>query len=74
MNVIGSPGIDKADFEMMSLAISAINGCGMCMDAHVHEITKVGISKQGVQSCIRIAAVINAAAQASVIDDVDRID
>jgi alkyl hydroperoxide reductase subunit D len=70
MNIIGSPGIDKADFEMMSLAISAINGCGMCMDAHVHEITKAGISKQGVQSCIRISAVINAAAQASVIEDI----
>jgi alkyl hydroperoxide reductase subunit D len=70
MNVIGSPGIDKTDFEMMSLAISAINGCGMCMDAHVHEITKAGISKQGVQSCIRISAVINAAAQASVIEDI----
>jgi alkyl hydroperoxide reductase subunit D len=54
----------------MSLAISAINGCGMCMDAHVHEITKAGISKQGVQSCIRISAVINAAAQASVIEDI----
>lgn len=64
MNVIGSPGIDKADFELMSLAVSAINGCGMCMDAHVHEVTKAGISKQGVQSCIRIASVINATAQA----------
>ena len=70
MNVIGSPGIDKADFEMMSLAVSAITGCGMCMDAHVHEVTKAGISKLGVQSCIRIASVINAAAQASVIDEI----
>ncbi|MCC7260338.1 MAG: carboxymuconolactone decarboxylase family protein [Alphaproteobacteria bacterium] len=67
MNVIGSPGIDRADFEMMSLAVSAINGCGMCMDAHVHEVTKAGISRQGVQSCIRIAAVIAAAAQGCVI-------
>jgi lipoyl-dependent peroxiredoxin subunit D len=63
MNVIGSPGIDKVDFELMSLAISAINGCGMCMDAHVHEVIKGGVSKTGVQSCIRIGAVINAAAQ-----------
>ncbi len=63
MNVIGSPGVDKVDFELMSLAVSSINGCGMCMDAHVHEVTKAGISKQGVHSCIRIAAVINAAAQ-----------
>jgi alkyl hydroperoxide reductase subunit D len=64
MNVIGKPGIEKVDFEMMSLAVSAINGCGMCIDAHVHEVVKAGISKQAVQSVIRIAAVVNAAAQA----------
>lgn len=68
MNVIGNPGIAKVDFELYSLAVSAINGCGMCMDAHVHEIIKGGVSKNGIQSCIRIAAVVNAAAQALVID------
>src|ERR1700735_274972 len=72
MNVIGSPGIEKVDFELYSLAVSAINGCGMCMDAHVHEITKGGISKTGVQSCIRIAAVINALAQAVAIGDIEK--
>ncbi len=35
MNVIGATGIDKIDFELFSLAVSAINGCGMCIDAHV---------------------------------------
>lgn len=69
MNVIGKPGIDKIDFELMSLAVSAINGCGMCIDAHVHEVTKGGISKQGVQSTIRIAAILNAAAQALIIGE-----
>ena len=34
MNVIGAPGIDKADFELFSLAVSAINGCGSCIDSH----------------------------------------
>lgn len=68
MNVIGSPGVAKVDFELMSLAVSAINGCGMCMDAHVHEVTKAGVSKTGVQSAIRIASVVNAAAQALEID------
>ncbi|MFZ4762211.1 MAG: carboxymuconolactone decarboxylase family protein [Alphaproteobacteria bacterium] len=66
MNVIAAPGIAKVDFELFSLAVSAINGCGMCMEAHVHEVIKAGISKQGVQSAIRIAAVINAAAQGLV--------
>ena len=66
MNIIGSPGIPKVDFELYSLAVSAINGCGMCMEAHVHEVVKGGISKLGIQSAIRIAAVINATAQALV--------
>lgn len=68
MNVIGNPGIEKVDFELMSLAVSAINGCGMCMDAHVNEVVKAGISKQGVQSTIRIASVLNATAQALLLD------
>lgn len=67
MNIIGNPGIAKVDFELYSLAVSAINGCGMCMEAHVHEVIKAGISKLGVQSSIRIAAVVNAAAQAEFL-------
>lgn len=67
MNVIGQPGIDKIDFELYSLAISAINGCGMCMDAHVNQVLPHGISKAGVQQSIKIASVINAAAQALAI-------
>ena len=67
MNVIGSPGVEKVDFELMSLAVSAINGCGMCIDAHVNVVAKDGVSKLGIQSSIRIAAVINAAAQAQNI-------
>jgi alkyl hydroperoxide reductase subunit D len=64
MNVIGNPGIPKADFELFSLAVSAINGCGRCMEAHLHEVVKGGISKVGVHSAVRIASVVNAAAQA----------
>ena len=71
MNVIGAPGIPKVDFELYSLAVSAINGCGMCMDAHVAEVKKAEISKTGVQSTIRIAAVINAAAQGLTVADTE---
>jgi lipoyl-dependent peroxiredoxin subunit D len=67
MNVIGNPGIAKLDFELYSLAVSAINGCGMCMDAHVHEVIKAGLTKLGVQSAIRIASVVNAAAMAEFL-------
>ena len=71
MNIIGNPGIDKVDFELMSLAVSAINGCGMCMEAHVAEVTKGGINRTGVQSAIRIGAVVNAAAQSLDIAALD---
>ncbi len=67
MNIIGNPGVDKVDFELASLAVSAINGCGMCIDAHVREVEKAGITKQGIQSTVRIAAVLNATAQAIII-------
>jgi alkyl hydroperoxide reductase subunit D len=64
MNVIGNPGIDKIDFELSCLAVSAINGCGMCIDAHINELTKAGVSKLGIQSAIRIASVLNAVSTA----------
>lgn len=68
MNAMANPGIEKVDFELMALAVSAFNGCGMCMDAHTKELVKRGVSKPGVQSAIRIAAVLNAAAQTLVIE------
>ena len=61
MNVIGNPGVDKADFELWSLAVSAINGCGMCLDAHEKELRKHGLTTEQIQAAIRIAAVVNAA-------------
>jgi len=67
MTVIGKPGVAKVDFELMSLAVSMVNNCAMCMQSHVHEVAKQGISKTGIQSVARIAAVISAAAQAMVI-------
>jgi len=67
MNIIGKPGVPKVDFELMSLAVSALSGCGMCINAHVAEVRKAGISNEGIQSTVRIAAVLNATAQALAI-------
>ena len=64
MNSMTNSGVDKTDFELYSLAVSAINGCGMCLDSHEKQLLKTGVSKEGVQSTLRIAAVINAGAQA----------
>jgi alkyl hydroperoxide reductase subunit D len=64
MTIIGRPGIEKVNFELYSLAVSAITGCGMCINAHIHEVRKGGVEDLGIQSAIRIAAVTHAAAQA----------
>lgn len=61
MNIIGNPGVDKMDFELWSLAVSAINACGMCIDAHEAQLLQHGVSKEQVQTAVRIAATIHAA-------------
>ncbi len=62
MNVIGTPGVDKVDFELWSLAVSAVNGCGMCLDSHEKVVRKAGLSADQVQAALRIASAVNAAA------------
>ena len=60
MNVIGNPGVDKADFELWSLAVSAINGCGKCIDAHDKVLRDAGVSEDAIQTAARFAAIIQA--------------
>ena len=62
MNVIGAPGIDKADFELFCLAVSAQNGCGMCIDAHEKVLKGHGVPADVIQSAARFASVMTAAA------------
>jgi alkyl hydroperoxide reductase subunit D len=63
MNVIGSPGIAKADFELLALAVSAINGCGSCVASHERQLRQHGLSREAVQSVVRIAATVHAVAR-----------
>ena len=62
MNAIGTHGIDKDDFELFSLAVSAMNGCGMCIDSHERVLNQHGVKAETVQSAARIAAVVKAVA------------
>lgn len=61
MNFIGKPGVDKPDFELACLAVSAIAGCGVCINSHVNEALKAGLPIEASHSAIRIAATIQAA-------------
>ena len=62
MNFIGSPGIEKDDFELFSLAVSAMNGCGMCIDSHEKVLQQHGMKAETIQAGARIAAVMKAVA------------
>jgi len=60
MNILTHPGVDKVDFELWSLAVSAVNGCGLCMDSHEKVLRSHGVSAIQVQVALRIAATVNA--------------
>lgn len=62
MNVIANPGVERADFELCSLAVSAINGCGKCVASHERQLRQHGLGREAVQSAVRIASVIHAVA------------
>ncbi|KAK0360265.1 hypothetical protein LTR94_027979 [Friedmanniomyces endolithicus] len=63
MNVIANPGVDKLDFELWSTAVSAINGCGACLDAHEGELRKHAVPNVQIQAALRIGAVVHAASR-----------
>lgn len=63
MNGMKSSGVETVDFELMSMAVSAINGCGMCMKSHNQTLLKHGVSAEAIQSAVRIAAVIHSVAR-----------
>lgn len=60
MQAIGNHGIESIDFELMALAISAVNGCGRCMDSHEKVLKQKGVSAEIIQETIKFAAVLHA--------------
>jgi lipoyl-dependent peroxiredoxin subunit D len=64
MNWIAKPLASKADFELFSLAVSAINGCEMCIRSHEQVIVDHGLSDEQIHDAVRIASTMQAAAVA----------
>jgi len=58
MSIMMNPVLGKEFFELMSLAISALNGCEMCVNAHEESILKVGSSQARVYDAVRLAAIV----------------
>lgn len=60
MNVLRTHGVDHVDFELWSLAVSAINGCGKCVDSHEKVVRDKGISEELILAIVRLASVVHA--------------
>jgi alkyl hydroperoxide reductase subunit D len=56
-----NPGVNVTDFELWSLTVSAIHGCGACLNAHETALRQRGVCALQVQAALRIASVMAAA-------------
>jgi len=57
MNSLSRPALGKERFEMLALAVSVVNGCEMCVNAHEQELLKLGTSREKLHDLARLAAV-----------------
>jgi lipoyl-dependent peroxiredoxin subunit D len=60
MNAMRTRGIEPLDFELLGIAVTAINGCGKCVDAHEKIVREKGASEETILAVVRIASVIHA--------------
>ncbi|MGB9074650.1 MAG: carboxymuconolactone decarboxylase family protein [Terriglobales bacterium] len=59
MNLLRTHGIDPVDFELWCTAVSAINGCGACVDSHEQVIRNKGLSEESILAAVRLASVVH---------------
>jgi AhpD family alkylhydroperoxidase len=63
-NYSGAVEDDHADFELWSLVVSAINGCGKCVSSHETVLLEKGVGEEQIIAGVRIAAVVHGTAVA----------
>lgn len=58
MSIMANPVMGKEFFELVSLVISAVNGCSLCVTSHEAALLKHGTEKQRIHDAVRLGAVI----------------
>jgi alkyl hydroperoxide reductase subunit D len=58
MSIMMNPVCGKEFFELVSLALSAVNGCEMCVRSHEESVLRHGSSEGRVFEAVKLAAVI----------------
>jgi alkyl hydroperoxide reductase subunit D len=62
MQRMARPATSPAEFELMSLACAALAGCQYCLESHEAKLVEQGTGEEACHDCVRIAAVMSAAA------------
>lgn len=71
MTRLAKPATSQLEFELFSLAVSAINGCETCVRAHEAAVINGGLSEEAVHDAVRIAAVVQSAAVALEVSSLE---
>jgi lipoyl-dependent peroxiredoxin subunit D len=58
MNIMARPVNGKEFFELASLAVSAVNGCEMCVKSHEASLIELGAKEERIFEAVRLASVI----------------
>lgn len=66
MTALGAPPIPKGPFELLCLAVSAINGCEQCVASHVKSASE-HVSLEWIHESIRIAAIVKSGSVAALL-------
>jgi len=58
MNIMMNPVLGKEFFELVSLVVSSLNGCEMCVASHEQSVLHNGGSEQRIFEAVKLGAVI----------------
>ena len=62
MSIMMNPVLGKEFFELMSLAVSSLNGCELCVNSHEASLTGLGSSQARIYDAVRLAAIVKSVA------------
>lgn len=58
MSIMANPVMGKEAFELISLVISAVNGCEMCVNSHESKLIKEGTPEIKILEAVKLGAII----------------
>ena len=58
MNVMMNPVLGREFFELLSLAVSAVNGCESCVNSHEESVRKMGTTEARIFDAVRLASIV----------------